>query len=348
MSIPKMTSRQRIHTLLEGGKVDRVPFCPAVYEHKAALIGVTPSEMSRSADLFEQAIIREAEIYGPDMLVVGCDVYNVEAEAAGCEVHCPDSSAVPAVRRRILQVGDKISRLSLPDPAKDGRMPLHLEVGSRIQNRFGRERIIRGALSAPFSIAAELVGPESLLMAVLDRPAWVAELLALTSEMTMSYGRAFAERGLGVILFDSHAAPPLTYPELYRKLILAPTAAVIYYFRNELGIPLVPYIIGGDTAALLEEIIATGTNNVLCDYRADLNVFVNRLKNEPILLRVNLDPGFLKAQPVDLIKARVRDILAVGRPHPRLMMGTGILPYDIEPGKVIAVKEVLEQEPYAN
>jgi uroporphyrinogen decarboxylase len=340
-----MTPRQRIEALLHGGPVDRTPFCPAVYEHKAALVGARPSEMCRDAGLFERAIIREVEIYDPDMLVVGCDVYNVEAEAAGCEVTYPESNDVPAVTARAIQVGDDISRLRLPDPRNHGRMPLHLEVGRRIQERFGRERIVRGALSAPFSIACELAGPGDILIAMLDQAAWVKDLLAFCSEIVKSYGRAFAENGLGVILFDSHASPPMTYPELYRRIILRPTTEVIRYFRRELGLPLVPYIMGGDTSLLLKEILETGTNNILCDYKADLRFFVERLKDEAVLLRANLSPALLAAQTVDVIKSKTREILAVGRGHPRFLMGTGILPYDILPEKVIAVREALEEAP---
>jgi uroporphyrinogen decarboxylase len=337
-----MTPRQRIQSLIEGKPVDRTPFCPAVYEHKAALIGVRPAEMCRDADLFEKAILREVEVYEPDMLVVGCDVYNVEAEAAGCEVQYPDSNDVPAVRGRVIRVGEDISRLGLPDPLRSGRMPLHLEVGRRIQERFGGERIVRGALSAPFSIACELVGPEKLLTAMLDRPDWVSRLLSFTSEITKAYGKAYVERGLGVILFDSHASPPMTYPELYRRIILSPTARVVGYFRKDLGLTLVPYIIGGNTEVLLEAILETGTNNILCDYRADLTFFVERLKKEPVLLRANLDPLFLMMQSKKEIRDKVGEVLVLGRRHPRFLMGTGILPYDIAPEKVIAVREALE------
>ena len=337
-----MIPRRRIQNLIEGKPVDRTPFCPAVYEHKAALIGAKPSEMCRDADLFEKAIIREVELYEPDMLVVGCDIYNVEAEAAGCEVRYPDSHDVPAIVGRTVRAGGDLSRLRLPDPRRSGRMPLHLEVGRRILKRFGEERIVRGALSAPFSIACELVGPEQLLIAMLDRPEWVVGLLAYCAEMTKSYGRSFVERGLSVILFDSHASPPLTGPELYRKIILGSTARVIDYFRRELGLALVPYIMGGDTAVLLEEILETGTNNVLCDYKADLSFFVERLKKEPVLLRANLDPLFLMTRPEQEIRDKVNEVLAGGRRHPRFLMGTGILPYDIPPEKVIAVRETLE------
>jgi uroporphyrinogen decarboxylase len=344
VSALKLTPRQRIENLIEGRSVDRIPFCPAVYEHKAALIGVSPSTICRDADLFEKAILREVEVYDPDMLVVGCDVYNVEAEAAGCSVTYPETNDVPAVTQRILEAGGDLTRLRLPDPLRDGRMPLGLEVARRIQLRFGRERIVRGALSAPFSIASELVGPGDLLIAMLDDPAWTKKLLAFCAEIVKSYGRAFAERGVGVILFDSYASPPMTYPELYRRIILSPTAGVIRFFRRELGIPLVPYIMGGDTTVLLEEIIKTGTNNILCDYKAELRLFVERLGDEPILLRANVSPALIAAQPVEAIKDRVRQILAIGRRHPRFLMGTGILSYDTAPAKVIAVREVLEEE----
>ncbi|MEW5901865.1 MAG: uroporphyrinogen decarboxylase family protein [Acidobacteriota bacterium] len=339
-----MMPRLRLQNLLEGKPADRVPFCPAVYEHKAALVGLTPSEMCRDADLFERAIVREVEVYDADMLVVGCDVYNVEAEATGCEIFYPGSNDVPTISRRPLEANGDLSRLSLPNPEKDGRMPLHIEVGRRIQRRFGEERLVRGALSAPFSIAAELVGSTQILMALIDNPAWAGKLLDFTKEIVKSYGRAFIEQGLGVILFDSHAAPPLTSPELYRKIILPPTAEVIDYFRRALGVPLVPYIMGGNTAPLLEELILTGSNNILCDYKADLRFFVERLRAEPILLRANLDPGFLRAQPADRIKAKAHDLLAVGLRYPRFIMGTGILPYDISPEKVVAVRQALEEE----
>ncbi len=338
-----MTPRQLIDSLLAGKSADRVPFCPAVYEHKAALIGETPSRMSRDAALFEKAIVREIEVYQPDMVVVGCDVYNVEAEAAGCKVRFYDSNDVPSICRTIVGPGDDVSGLKVPDPLKDGRMPVNLETSERIQKHFGRERIIRGALSAPFSLASELAGPEPLLLALIDQPEWVSKLLAFSASVIKAYGKAFVERGLGVILFDSHASPPLVSPELYKRIILPPTAGVIRYFRSDLEVPLVPYIMGGDTGILLDLILQTDTNNILCDFKSDLNDFIYRLLGKPVLLRANLDPYFLLKTPVDQIKKRVREVLAVGRRHPGFMLGTGILPYDMPPEKIIAVREALTE-----
>jgi uroporphyrinogen decarboxylase len=343
MTPTPLTPRRRIEALLAGRPADRIPFCPAIYEHKAALIGETPSRLSRDPALFEQALIREVEIYRPDLLVVGCDVYNIEAEAAGCEVRFPETNDVPSIVERAIEPGGDVAKLRVPDPRTDGRMPVCLEAGQRIQARFGRDMIIRGALSAPFSIACELAGAERVLVGLLDDPGWVSDLLAFGADVARAYGRAFVERGLGVILFDSHASPPLVSPALYRRLILPPTASVIRFFRGDLGVPLVPYILGGDTAVLLDALLDTGANNLLCDFRSDLGLFVDRLRDKPVLLRANLDPRFLLAAPAERIRDKVRDVLAIGRRHPGFMLGTGILPYDLSPGKIVAVREALEE-----
>jgi len=337
-----MTPRQRIENLLAGRPIDRVPFCPAVYEHKAALVGTTPSRLGRDVDLFERALVREVDVYRPDLLTVGCDVYNVEAEALGCEVRFSGANDVPSISARAVRPGDVVARLRVPDPARAGRMPVCLEAGQRARARFGRDMIVRGALSAPFSMACELVGAEAILTAVLDDPDWVSELLLFTAEVAKTYGRAFVERGLGVILFDSHASPPLLSPKLYRRIVLPPTRSLVAYFRRDLGVPLVPYIIGGDTALLLDAILETGTNNVLCDFRADLAAFVDRLRGTDILLRANLDPRLLLTAPPAAVKARAREVLDIGRRHPAFLLGTGILPYDMPPGQVLAVREALD------
>lgn len=339
-----MTGRERIERLLAGQPADRVPFCPAVYEHKAALIGTTPSRLARDPALLERAILREAELYRADLLVVGCDVYNVEAEAAGCGVRFSDSNDVPSIVTRALAPGDDLSRFRLPDPEKDGRMPVFLEAGRRVAGVLGREIVVRGALSAPYSLAAELVGAERLLLALIDDPGWVARLLDRAAGIVMAYGRAFHERGLGVILFDSHAAPPLVPPRIYEEIVLPPTASAISFFRRDLGMPLVPYIMGGDTWRLLDLILATGANNILCDFKADLASFVDRLSGKPALLRANIDPRFLLAASSDEIRTRTREFLAVGRRHPGFLLGTGILPYDIDPAKVVAVRDFLDEK----
>lgn len=336
-----MTPKQRIECLLAGRPADLVPFCPAVYEHKAALVGATPSELCRDAGLFLGALGREVELYDPDILTVGCDVYNVEAEAAGCRVEYFGGNDVPAVAEHAVRAGGDLSRLRLPDPERDGRLPLHLDVGGKALGLFGRDRLVRGALSGPFSLACSLAGAETVLAAALEDPEWVKRLLLFASETIRSYGRAFVERGLGVVIFDSAASPPLLSPRLFRGLVLPVASGIVKCFREELGVPLVPYIMGGETGLILDDILASGANGVLCDFKADLGRFVERTQALPILLRANLDPSLLLSGTDEEIRSKARTLLETGRRHPRFMLGTGILAYDTPPRAVQAVRSAL-------
>lgn len=78
---------------------NRLRWEPAIYEHKAALVGRSLLETSRSAELLFEALRAEHEVYGADVLTVGIDIYNLEAEACGARVEdigpteCPDIAA---------------------------------------------------------------------------------------------------------------------------------------------------------------------------------------------------------------------------------------------------------------
>ncbi len=76
-----MTKRERVEAVYSLQKADRIPFVPAIYEHKGALIGKSPSQICRDANYLYAGLLRELEVYDPDLLVIGIDVYNVEAEA---------------------------------------------------------------------------------------------------------------------------------------------------------------------------------------------------------------------------------------------------------------------------
>ena len=54
-----------------------LPWEPAIYEHKAALIGLSPAEVSRSADLLARSLEAEHRAYAADFMTVGIDVYNI-------------------------------------------------------------------------------------------------------------------------------------------------------------------------------------------------------------------------------------------------------------------------------
>ena len=121
-----MNSKERILGMLSGIKPDSFPFAPAIYEHKAALIKRSPADVCRSKELLVEAVLAEHKIYNPDILVVGIDIYNIEAEAIGCEINFDTDNGVPTIKSRVLNESN-LKELKIPDPKKDGRMPLIIE-----------------------------------------------------------------------------------------------------------------------------------------------------------------------------------------------------------------------------
>lgn len=166
-----MTKRERVEKAHGFGIPDRPPFVPAVYEHKAALLGRTPSKVCRDAGLLREALLRELEIYDPDVLTVGIDVYNVEAEALGCRVrYFEDSNDVPAVASPLLRGAGGADQLEVPDPESAGRMPLFLDTAGRLGRELGSDVPVRGAVSGPFSLACALLGTAEVLVGTSRRP----------------------------------------------------------------------------------------------------------------------------------------------------------------------------------
>ncbi len=78
-------------------------FSPSVYEHAAFLIGRTPWEVSRDADLLFEAHAEAFRRYGHAPVVVGIDIYNLEAilQTGTGMVICPIETDQEAFMRKI-------------------------------------------------------------------------------------------------------------------------------------------------------------------------------------------------------------------------------------------------------
>lgn len=320
---------------------DRAPFIPAIYEHKSWFVGETPSNVCRDVRLFTKALLAEYESVQPDALVVGIDVYNVEAEAVGCTVTYYDDgdTSIPAIGPdgAIAQGLDDVASLKFPDPHKDGRMPINLEAARNIFGALGNEIPIRGAVSGPFSMAANLVGPENLFMLTVTQPALVNDLMNFSAEVIKTYGQAFIEIGCGVVIFDSQASPELLSPAMYQDFVLAPTQSIVEHFHR-LGLKHVPLIIGGNTTKILDLYLQTGANNILCDVRADAAKFLEECSKAKRAFRRNIDSSdFLTATPQELHE-RALKYLEEAQEYPGFILGTGVVPYGTPLSNLVAIR----------
>lgn len=317
----------------------KIAFTPVIYEHAARFVGRTPWEVSRDGDLLFEAHRRAYLEYHHQVIAVGIDIYNLEAEAYGARVEACGGDAIPAIHEPLLRSLD--DGLALPpfDPARDGRLAMVLAVGQRLRREFPAADV-RIPVAGPFSIAFNLRGISQLCEDALERPADTARVLLRLAEHQTALCRAIADAGLDVAFFESAAAPPILSPRLFREVELPALKHVLARAAECIGHP-VPCIMGGNTFPILDDLLATGTNYLACNIETDQAAFVERVtRTHPhVKLRVNLDPGVVACREPARIYAGTDRVLEITRGNPHCVMGTGALPLETPPENIRLIRE---------
>ncbi|MCK4375574.1 MAG: hypothetical protein KAX19_09600 [Candidatus Brocadiae bacterium] len=315
-------------------------FAPSVYEHAAQLIDRSPWEVSRDADLMFLGHAEAYRLYGHSPVVVGIDIYNLEAEAYGAPVDEPGGSGIPAITRHVCRSVEELATLEAPDPRVAGRIPMVIEVGVCLAREFpGAD--VRIPVSGPFSIASGLMGIEALLCEAMLEPGEARASLQHLVEGQMALCREVRRGGLDIAFFESAAAPPLLSPELFRQVELPALKSAMAGAAAVVG-HAVPCIIGGDTAPILEAILETGTGYVICPAETDQQAFMKCVWDRTdVTVRINTAPEVIAGGTWEQIRAEVDRILGLVAGRPNVCLGTGALPYEAPPENVLRIREYL-------
>ncbi|MGI9427635.1 MAG: uroporphyrinogen decarboxylase family protein, partial [Bythopirellula sp.] len=201
----------------------------------------------------------------------------------------------------------------------------------------------RGAVSGPFSLAVSMVGAEALFVATLDDPDFVHSLLRYTSDIIRSFGKAYIDVGADVIIFDSQASADLLPPTMYEDFILEPMQQIVAYFAEQ-GVRDVPLIIGGTTTPLVDMLIATKANNLLCDYTCDWQTWLAKCEASNVAIRRNIDSGFILNSSPDDIYATARTHIKESEGFAGYILGTAVIPYGTPLKNILAVKQACLDE----
>lgn len=316
-------------------------YTPAVYEHAASFIGARPWEASRDEELLFRAHAAAYRAYRHTPIVVGIDVYNVEAEAYGARVEDPGGNEVPSVSGRPCASAAEILSLRPYDGGMAGRLPLILRAARRLRKEFpGAE--IRIPVSGPFSIACGLVGFQELLMEMMEDPAVVGKALMRLAEDQAGLCGVIGRDGFRVMVFESSGSPPLVSPALFEELLFPSLHHVVQGAAPLLGEPP-PLILGGDTLRILPLLIRTGTRYLICPAETDARRFMEEVaRHGEVSVRINVSPGLFASGPVEPLDEALRAAVAVAGGRPRTSVGTGVLPYDAVPDRVLRGKALVE------
>jgi uroporphyrinogen decarboxylase len=337
-----LTPRERMARMARGERPDRVPVAPVVYEHAARLVGASPSLLARDVDLLVRGQLESYRIYGMDIMSVGVDIYNIEAEALGCEIKWfgDTDPSIPAVVSHLLQADKaRLRDLRVPDPARDGRMPLFLEACRRIIREVGDEVQVNATIVGPFTLAALLRGFEEFIFDLLTDPPYARELLAFTSQVGLAYGSAFAKIGAGLSINESWITPPLLSPVLFRDFPLPYEQSLIADLKKA-GFRSIGLISGGNTLPIAPYLIQTGTSILVADANTDQTAYKKLSQEAGIILRALIDAKLLQVgTDAELDEATLR-VLRTCAAGGKFILGCGIVAFDVDPARVLRFKNV--------
>ncbi len=319
----------------------KAAFTPVVYEHAARFVGRSPWDVSRDGELlFEAHRLAYAE-YRQQVVCVGIDIYNLEAEAYGAAVEAGSPDAIPAIRQPLL--GTLEEGLDLPpfDPARDGRLPMVLDTARRLREALP-EAEVRVPVAGPFSVAFNLLGINQLCLEAALRPELTARWLLHLADNQAVLCRAVARAGLDIAFFESAAAPPLLSPGQFREVALPALSRMLGLASQALG-HSVPCIMGGNTYPIVDDLLSTGTNFLVCNAETDQAAFTARVAacRPEVRVRVNLDPAVLVTDDRAALLAEVDRVLAACAGRDTCVIGTGALPLETPPANVHAVARYL-------
>lgn len=264
-----MTSLERIRTVLSGGIPDRVPVCLPSFLHAARLAGLAAGDYCRSGERMAEAQLAYWGEFRHDMIDIENGVAAM-AEAVGCTVEYSDTAA-PWVIRPAIQSLREIDRLPTVDPLRSPALAELLKSTRIVAKEVGDSVCVRSQSDqGPFSLAAQIVGAETFMLALLDceQTANIHRLLEYACDQIARMARAQIAAGAHYTLIgDSIAGPDVCSPKLYRSFAQPYEKRLIESLRQE-GVEAGIHICGNATA-IVGDITDTGTLYVELDHKID-------------------------------------------------------------------------------
>lgn len=267
-----MNEKERLLAILNHEEVDRVPCaCPlqtgtidlmkasGAYWPEAHVNPVAMAKLARAA----------RDIAGIESIRVPFEV-SVDASAFGAPTDERRLIRQPLVLNRMVKSEEDLFNTKVPDPRKDGRVPVVLEAIRALAHEVSDTPIICGVVG-PFMLASQLRGEQPFRKDLQTSPDLVRTLLNITTEWGIEYSLAAMESGADIIcIVDGTATGEMLDPERYDKYSWAYERRIAKAIRGQDGRSILH--ICGDTTRNLQLMMDTNVDGVSIDHRVPMSL----------------------------------------------------------------------------
>ena len=313
-----MNSRERVLKALALQKSDRIPVVPFIITFAAKYAGYKFIDYAKDPDIMAKAQIAMARRFGIDAVYVDSDPV-IEIEAMGAEIRYPEDES-PMASTPAVRTSSDIRSLKIPDPERDGRLPVWLNAIRTLKEEVGNDLGVFGSLNAPFQAAAQLLGITETCMHLYRNPDLVFELLDLTTETIVNFMRAEIEAGAdAIVLGDAISSPTVISPKHFEQFSFPCIREVIRQTEGQ-----VPYIlhICGDATRIIDKMVETGTRYLEVDSYVDM-AQVRKKHGNSVGIIGNVSPTLLLTGTPEAVEESCRKAIEAAGLTGAYILGSG-------------------------
>ncbi len=334
-----MNGRQRILALLDGKKLDRLPFMPITMMFAADQIERGYRDYATDYRVLVEGQVQTAEQFDFDYVSCISDPAR-EAGDCGAEIKFFDDQP-PAMdeANALLANKEALLNLEIPGHLPGGRMHDRIEAAALFRNRVGDEKLIEGWIEGPCAEGADLRGINNLMLDFFDDPTFVRDLFEFVTEMEIKFAEAQIEAGVDLIGIGD-AAASLVGPRIYEEFVWEYEKKMVDAIQGH-G-TLVRLHICGNTRSILRGMGELGCDIVDLDYMVSMAEARKAMGADQVLLG-NIDPvnTLLHGSPKDIHEALS---LCYEEAGPRYIVGAGCeVPRGTPPENVRTMLDFAEQ-----
>jgi len=267
--------------------------------------GISYEEYSLDAGKIERALSAGIRAFDYDWAQVYIDDC-LEFEPLGVET--AGSGNVPqSVSRYLPATPAALQTLRIPDPERDGSLPVLLEALRRLRERWADTILVCGRAPAPFSCLSLACGMEASLLLLHDAPDLALQVIRHFVEQQIAIGKAQLRAGAHALwIGDCPASSRFISEGCYREFALGPARDLVTGLMADGGSTI--YFGAENDLRRLDAMAEVGADVLGLDERVDIEQAHLRLKGRSCIMG-NIDPfGLLcGGRPAD-VAVRVREI----------------------------------------
>ncbi len=240
-----LTSKERTLRALAGEPVDRPPVTNPTNVATVELMDLVEAPFpnaNRDPEMNARLAATGYTQLGFDAIAPYFSIIQ-ESSALGCEMQWEGKDNWPTVRmtRPIWKTVDDIK---MPDGFLEHPDNWTIIESIRIlKQEFGDEVAIVGKTMGPWTLAYHVFGVEPFLLATVDDPPMVMDMLHRLKQFTIEFGIAQIEAGADVLTVPDHATGDLVSGEYYRRFLMD----LHHEFVEDLPVPIMLHICGATT-----------------------------------------------------------------------------------------------------